>query len=99
MKNQITAPIVADVLHHRELLDAWCEGHMWGVLYRAAMWPGDGTQPPKLDELRACGDQRYEDVLRTIARWRSGGVWALVLWEQDQALGGGVFFSVEEYRC
>lgn len=96
----MTSPIVADVLHHRELLDAWCEGHMWGVLYRAAMWPHDGcTMPPTLRELRACGDGRYADVLRTIGRWRRGGVWAIVVWEQDEALGGGVFFSVEERRC
>lgn len=83
----------------RELLEAWTDGYLWGILYRAALWVTEegAVSPPMLADLKAAGDDRYAEVLRTVARWRRNEVWAIVLWEQSDEFGGGVYFSVESY--
>ena len=83
----------------REKLEAWADGALLGLLYRGALWEvlPNPEDPPTLGELQALGAERYAKLLETIGRWRKGEVWALVLWEQAEQWGGGVYFSLARH--
>lgn len=66
---------------YRDKLVAWCEGTMWGTLYRAALAGADVgiPKPPTLEELRFAGAECYERTLQVVATWRRCERWAIVL--------------------
>lgn len=79
-----------DAEKERERLDAWAEGLVMGLLYRAALSPlGLGT-PVLLRDLRAAGAERYASVLRRVGSWRNGETWAVAMF----AHGGFTYCEV-----
>lgn len=70
------------VKREADRLDAWAEGYLLGLLFRAALSPHGLGTPVPLADLRAAGPERYATILERVGRWRSGEAWAVVLCEQ-----------------
>lgn len=85
-------------------LNAWLEGHIWGALYRSALWAAsaeDGNAwvdhglPASVLELRAFGAEAFSSVLTKVGGWRRrrDEVWCVVFWTD----GVDTRLTVEKY--
>jgi hypothetical protein len=64
-----------------DYIQAWIECGMWGTMNLAALGASDDTIDPlpTLQELRTYGAESYASILSTVATWRRGEAWAVLV--------------------